>query len=146
MDLQQPKLIEKAKTIFDFNPVNIANRIKYCTNKELLQNFMETFYALGVYQPKNKLEETHLLELSKVFINEFKSRLKVYQAKRNTQAIEELAKIAQESLKNNPFEIKEKDDSGFVYMVTNTLRLYTLCLKILGKLDVDTEYLKKHYK
>ena len=139
-------LIIENKSIFNYMPGQIKLRLAGCSNKVLLDSFTDTFYAIGTYQPKNELESTHLLEISKVFIDEFKYRIKKYEVAKNTKAIEELAKIMQEMLKGNKFEIQEKNEKGFVYMVNNTLRLYAVCIKSMKKLGVDKTYLKRVYQ
>ncbi len=141
------KLIQKDKAIFDYKPASIKLKLTTATNKALLESFTDTFYALGAYQPQNELETSHLLELSKVFIDEFRGRLRTYQRKKDKGAIEELAKILQNMLMSNQFEIPENDnEEGFVYMVNNTLRLYAECIRVMKRIGVDPAYLKKHYQ
>ena len=139
------EIVKQNKSIFNYNPKVIAMRLTNASNKSLLEDFKDTFYAIGAYQAKNELEETHLLELSKVFIDEFKRRLNRYVGKRNMGAVEELAKITQEMLRTNTLEVQEKNEEGYIYMVNNTLRLYAVCVKTLRKMGMGQEHLKKEF-
>jgi len=130
--------------LYDVSPSRLRLELLTATDRDLFDRYVLMFQVLGCHAPKNELEETQILELSKVFIAEFKRRLLSYHHKKKYTPIIDLANSLQPLLKSNKLDI---DKLTFTpYLINTSVRLYCLCIKYLrhGKV-VDPRFIKKEF-
>ena len=128
-------------SIFNINTAGLEIELKSLKNKDLLDYFIRRFTELENYQTRNPIEETQLLEVSKVYINEFQLRLQRYLKLNNIDAINEFTQIIQDKIKEYSKQDKFADvQTGTIdttvrsaYMIRNLFRLYGICIRILKK-------------
>jgi hypothetical protein len=119
--------------VFKINPDILAVRISTFSNTELLRQFKEFFSRVADYETQNVIEETQLLEISRVFKEEIvDNRL----AMGSRQEVVELITVVQELMKNVNY-------STLTYYERNLIRIYVRSMKILKKRGFDKSYIKK---
>lgn len=124
-----------SKNLMATNITTLKLAISTLTNPLLIKNFKETYIALNDYKPEKwSIEETQLLEVAKVYKDEIMERL----LKGSDSQLIELAKVLQIMMKS--YSAKYND-----FYTNNLLRIYSRCIQIMKRRNLNKKYIKKEF-
>jgi superfamily I DNA and/or RNA helicase len=129
-----------------FNTISIPNltiEVWALNNQELINKFFDIMYPLSLWNPTDKTEVQHKLDIVKVYVDEIKNRISTFKEQNNAQALMELAKIVQNKMK----EIAKLAESMAIFeneFYSNTLlRIYGMTYRYLNRMEYNKDILKK---
>lgn len=122
------------------NTLDVAElRIKTAllTNQQLISEYKKCFQELGG-QTYTDIEKPFFYDITKTYIDEFRTRITKYKKSYDFSSLRELGILLQNIMKDHT-------QSGYEFLINNTIRLYAITIKAL-KITNDKKLIKGDFQ
>ena len=133
-DIEDQLTLSKAEDlgVFNINVNTLIFQLATLSNKDLLANFKKIFTNLHDYVPRNLVEKSHILEVGRIFKEEFVSRITRYG---NTSLVE-FTLLMKDLMKADKV-------LGDTFYTRYLLRFYSVSLREMQNRGMDKILMKK---